>query len=234
LLQGRYGAKVVEGEPYLLAVTRYIHLNPVKVRAAREWPGAERKRRLNAYRWSSYPGYVSERYEKPWISYEVLEHYGRNKVAARRRYRGYTEVLVEDSDEDLARAFEASRYAIGDADFIARTERELAGRAADGVRSRDIDLPRARMDLERIDREVARWYGVEAGDLRRHGIVAGPCKVVAMELAVRLSGLTQREIGAHYGDISGQAVAMARKKLREGDASALRTAEELVNLLSRP
>jgi hypothetical protein len=28
LMQGRYGAKTVEGDDYLLALARYVHLNP--------------------------------------------------------------------------------------------------------------------------------------------------------------------------------------------------------------
>jgi REP element-mobilizing transposase RayT len=35
LFQGRFKAKLVEDEVYLLAVTRYIHLNPAKIAACR-------------------------------------------------------------------------------------------------------------------------------------------------------------------------------------------------------
>ncbi len=35
LFQGRFKAKLVEDDVYLLAVTRYIHLNPVKIAACR-------------------------------------------------------------------------------------------------------------------------------------------------------------------------------------------------------
>ena len=41
LFQGRFKAKLVEDEAYLLAVTRYIHLNPVKFAACRRM-GQER------------------------------------------------------------------------------------------------------------------------------------------------------------------------------------------------
>ena len=57
-LQGRFKAKLVEDRVYLLAVTRYIHLNPIKIAACRKLPRGERLRRLNAYRWSSYGGYA--------------------------------------------------------------------------------------------------------------------------------------------------------------------------------
>lgn len=49
--QGRYGAKLVEGNEYLLKLSRYVHLNPVKVEGMRREPVVER---LEALR--SYPG----------------------------------------------------------------------------------------------------------------------------------------------------------------------------------
>ncbi len=33
LFQGRFGSKLVEGDSYLLSLTRYVHLNPVFVSA---------------------------------------------------------------------------------------------------------------------------------------------------------------------------------------------------------
>ncbi len=59
LFQGRFGAKLVEDEVYLLAVTRYIHLNPVKIAACRRLSASERLHRLEAYPWSSYGGYAA-------------------------------------------------------------------------------------------------------------------------------------------------------------------------------
>ncbi|MBU4248404.1 MAG: transposase, partial [Verrucomicrobia bacterium] len=41
LLDGRYKAKLVEGDEYLLALSRYVHLNPVRVGALKDKPLAE-------------------------------------------------------------------------------------------------------------------------------------------------------------------------------------------------
>ena len=53
-MQGRFKAKLVEDHVYLLAVTRYIHLNPIKIAACRKLPRGERLRRLERLSWSSY------------------------------------------------------------------------------------------------------------------------------------------------------------------------------------
>ena len=43
--EARFKAKVVEEDTYLLAVTRYIHLNPIKIAACRRMSKAERVQR---------------------------------------------------------------------------------------------------------------------------------------------------------------------------------------------
>ena len=37
LVQGRYGAQPVQGNAYLMRLSRYIHLNPVRTRDAKKW-----------------------------------------------------------------------------------------------------------------------------------------------------------------------------------------------------
>ena len=49
VFQGRFRAKLVEDDVYLLAVTRYIHLNPVKIAACRRMNGRQRLARLEGY-----------------------------------------------------------------------------------------------------------------------------------------------------------------------------------------
>ena len=44
--QGRYGARLVEGNEYLLKLSRYVHLNPVKIAAVMSKSLAERLARL--------------------------------------------------------------------------------------------------------------------------------------------------------------------------------------------
>jgi len=54
LYSGRYKSPLVKGDEYLLRLSRYIHLNPVRVATRAETPVAEKVERLRAYRWSSY------------------------------------------------------------------------------------------------------------------------------------------------------------------------------------
>jgi putative transposase len=58
LMQGRYGARLVEKDAYLLRLSRYVHLNPIFTAAARLRPVRERIEILRQYRWSSYRSYI--------------------------------------------------------------------------------------------------------------------------------------------------------------------------------
>jgi REP element-mobilizing transposase RayT len=60
LMQGRYGARLVEADRYLLQLSRYLHLNPVRTRTAEKLTLAEQRQLLRRYRWSSYLSYIGE------------------------------------------------------------------------------------------------------------------------------------------------------------------------------
>ena len=77
-------------------------------------------------------------------------------------------------------------------------------------------LPRITTDIERIDRMVCARYGVTAEDLVRRGRGAGAAKFVAVELACRLTGMSQRAIGERYGGMTSAAVSNIRRRIREG------------------
>ena len=212
VFQGRFKAKLVEDDVYLRAVTRYIHLNPVKISAYRRLTARQRLTRLNAYRWSSYAGYVSAAKAEEFVTYEVLKEYGRDPAAARRQYRAYVEACLLDDDGPLLEAMAASRYAIGGPAFTEKTETRIEKRRSGEVQDRDVDLPRWGVALAEIDAAVAHRYGVEPPVLSTHGHHAGPAKSVAVVLASELANLSGRAIGEHYG-IGSSAIGAIHRRL---------------------
>lgn len=103
ILQGRYRSQLVEDESYLATLTRYIHRNPVKTRAAHSQPPADRKRFLLDYPWSSLPGYLRRSAAQEFVCYDALLGFGPSEEVARRAYRRFiAEKLAEDDPEALA------------------------------------------------------------------------------------------------------------------------------------
>jgi len=94
LFRGRYRAIVVEADAYLLALSRYIHRNPIE---------AGLVKRLETYRASSYPAYLKRQQAPAWLETGmVLGMMGGG--ARRQRYRQY----VEQTGADEVSTFYAS------------------------------------------------------------------------------------------------------------------------------
>jgi putative transposase len=214
LFQGRFKAKLIEDESYLLAVSRYIHLNPVKTAATRRWSAAQRLRHLESYRWSSYRGHVSKADVQEFMRYDVLKEYGRDPAAARRRYRAYVHACLTEDDGPLLDALAANRYSIGSESFVEKTDERIERRRTGGIQDHDLDLPRRVVALDDIDAAVARHFKIEEQRLSQHGHRAGPAKAVAVELAVRLADLSGRAVGGHYR-ISSTGVGAIHRRMAE-------------------
>lgn len=236
VLQHRYGGKLVHGDGYLLAVTRYIHLNPIKISEMSRASKRQRLAHLNRYPWSSYRGYIEQRQEEEMVNYrwrELTGVVGENR--RRSAYRRYVERFVTKDDDKMLTALELSPYAIGDRAFIDEIEAEIKEERQSVRSGADIVWPRTtRPDVEAMDEAVADEFGIGVDDLSMHGRRVGPAKSVAVELACRLCGLTQRAAGARYGDMSGAAAGYLRRALRTvlaKDSDLRRRVEQLEDAL---
>jgi putative transposase len=83
LFQNRYRSIVVEEEPYLLELVRYIHLNPLRAALV------QNLEELAAYPWSGHSALVG-RVGRPWqATREVLELFSADPREGRRQYRAF-------------------------------------------------------------------------------------------------------------------------------------------------
>jgi len=90
LLQGRYKAFVIEKETYLLAVARYIVLNPVRaklVKHPRQW------------KWSSYLSTAEAQDHPQWLCTDwILKLFGKEKRIAQKQYRQFVKAGTDVGD----------------------------------------------------------------------------------------------------------------------------------------
>lgn len=78
VLQGRYGAQVVEVDAYLMELARYVVLNPVRANLVSD---------PKDYEWSSYRATIGQVAAHSWLNADViLEEFGRKRKVAIRRY----------------------------------------------------------------------------------------------------------------------------------------------------
>jgi putative transposase len=95
LYQGRFKAIVVEADEYLKELSRYLHLNPVRLKRYKKLTIEEKVRILKKYNWSSLPGYMGLGKRDEFVTYGAVLGYmggtrrkGRNGIATL-FYRGY-------------------------------------------------------------------------------------------------------------------------------------------------
>ena len=101
LFDGRYKAKLVDGDDYLLALSRYVHLNPVKVAGIKSKLVEEKIRYLLEYPWSSYPGYIRKRSRFDFVEYAPVlgEMRGKEREGSKRYQKFVESGLAENDDE---------------------------------------------------------------------------------------------------------------------------------------
>ncbi len=238
VFQGRYKGFLVQEGDYLLELSRYLHLNPVRGRALGCGDPGERRRRLRKYKWSSYRGYAGLVKQKAFVREDlVLGEFGDCKRSQKSKVR-YRQFVEEGLLRELETPFDQVRWqsVLGDESF--------AQRIRDGLQSKH-EQPREMIGVrhvlqtaapdELIDR-VAKHYRItreKLVDERSHGSDA---RNVAMWLLRQKSALTLREIGLLFGGIDYAAVSdRIRRVDREIETrKQLRRTCEILNLEIRP
>jgi len=101
LLQGRYKAILVEADEYLVELSRYIHLNPVRVGIIE---------RPEQYPWSSYLSYTGHSKPPAWLRPGfILGCFAKQIDDARKRYRTFVEDrLGKEYDSPLKKSIGTS------------------------------------------------------------------------------------------------------------------------------
>jgi len=221
LMQGRFGAQVVEGDEYLLKLSRYIHLNPVNIRSLIDQPLNRRRAELRAYPWSSYQGYAGLAEAEKFIEGGPILAMMKGSAKKRQRaYRQYVEAGLAERDDELLEVLEASSWGIGGSEFQERI-RDLHTKLANKVkRSEDVSFRHASRKVSpgKVLEKVADKFRLKAADLcnRRYDCVA---RAVTAEMLGRYAGMNQRDIGRMLGMGTGSAVCQQLQRLRARRAS---------------
>ncbi len=207
LYQGRYKSYLVERDGYLSQVSRYIHLNPVKVSGMEQMAPARQILFLWNYRWSSLPGYISKANRFDFIDYSiVLEEYGGDNRDGRNRYRD--QIL-----NDLPAGIEMSdkvvgQFILGSENFVSWVQDTFLEGKADRERPA-VRKINSYISLEQALRAVENETGVKDG--RRS---TGTVRQIVMTILYSYAGLNNREIGELLG-VDYSTVSQGRKRLRQ-------------------
>jgi len=115
LFQGRYKAILVDKDSYLMQLSRYIHLNPVR---------AKLTEKPEDYPYSSYKGYISGGKEDIILRDFILSMLSKEKGEARKKYKAFTDSAIGLEIEDPTKKVYGGMI-LGGKGFIKETLKEL-------------------------------------------------------------------------------------------------------------
>ena len=212
--QGRYKSFLVEEGSYLLGLSRYLHLNPVRGMRLGSGNPMERRQRLRAYRWSSYRGYAG--LARPFDFVEeslVLGEFGGRAGGRRLAYRKFVEVGLT---REIENPFQAVRWQVvlGSESFGQEMRDRLGRRHREGREITSLRRAARATEPGKLLDKVAERYGVNPEILTKGGQRGMEARNVAMWMLWEITALSLREIGEIFGGMDYAAVAQRIRRTR--------------------
>ncbi|MBI1810395.1 MAG: transposase [Nitrospirae bacterium] len=181
LFQGRYKSYLCDKDAYLLALIRYIHMNPVRAGIVKN---------IDAYRWSSHRDYVAGGSGLVTTT-QVLRLFSGTLQTARKLYGDF---MGEEAASDKKGIYQVvDQQIVGNDEFIEAVERRLKRSAQ----------PLRKISMERLIRMVEEETGIDKATIvsRRRSkalrITRSVLVAVAREMGytmTELTGLLKRDI----------------------------------------
>lgn len=192
LFQGRFKAIIVDKDEYLVTLSRYIHLNPVRAHIIQ---------RPEDYKWTSYKAFLGKGNDAIVDTSDTLLYFSKQKSKAAKAYRRFVE--RENSEEENPFKEVDAGILLGGKKFKAKIQKLL-----DKIKA-DEELPqlkklREKVSIDKVIEICCKYYGRDREELFKRG--KDKCeRQIAIYLSKVLSGRKNIEVG-NYFDIKGPAI----------------------------
>ena len=212
VFQGRFKSLLVDEDEYLLPLSRYIHLNPIRTRLFKDADFPTKSEYLKKYPWSTFVGYCYLRKRNKNIDYGWLlsTYFGADTAKGRRQCREYVNHAIEGEIEN---PFEevVHQSILGTQDFVEWVRQKLPRKVQREIPS----LTKFQHDIsvENILGVVAKAGNAQAENLVDRKTKLKDLRQMAMELSYRYSNCKQKEIGAIFG-VDYSTVSQSRARLK--------------------
>jgi REP element-mobilizing transposase RayT len=217
LFQGRYKALLIDVDNYLLELSRYIHLNPVR---------AGITERPEGYHYSSYRAYIFPKEEALIFRDLLWSMVTKKRKKGPRYYREYVEAgLTEKSRKPLEKVY--GGVILGGKEFIEEVLRRLDDQ---DVQKKEIAhrrfLGAITSDMDEIIDLVCNQFKVSREQVQ----LTSPYKGYAVYLARKHTPFSNTEIGRYFGGISYSAVTKIGTRIKDRMKNDRKLREEMVEL----
>ncbi len=216
IFRGRFKAIVIDGDRYLTAVVRYIHLNPIEAGLAKE---------PDEYKWSSHKNYLKPKKAPQWLNVtELLEEF--------RSVREFQEFVLSGNEDKLKKFYTRSRQSpiLGGEDFRERVREKIGKIGREHPRHERVWL---RPSVNEVASNVATAYGTRVDEvLRWRKGSDSEARKVGMHLVKQLCDITLNEVAGMFGvssyGVVGWACNWVRVKM-EKDKRFRKKVEDIIN-----
>lgn len=220
IFQGRYKAMLVEKDAYLLELSRYIHLNPLRAGIVKS---------PEEYEWSSLPVYLKGKSSLPFkLQWEwILSLYGNSRGIAAKSYLDFIYDGIEGKGNPIKEV--KGGWILGSEKWMKRVIEkwgDFSSKELTGVREIKAKIP-----IGEMQRLVCKEFNVVEDDLRK-AIYNNTARNAIRYLTVRYCGLTLKEAGERYGGANYSAVGKAISRFKERMTDDRKLNKQIKQILS--
>ncbi len=216
VFQGRYKSILVDKDSYLLELTRYIHLNPVR---------AGMVKKPEEYQWSSYKGYLTKEGDGYIDKAQISQVISLDAMS----YREFIKEGINHKADPFKEVY--GGFILGRTKFIKEKLKELKEQVASGNYA-DQGRIVGHIGREEIAGVIAREYGKELEELRHLKNRPAKERNLAIYLMKRVSALSNIEISKYF-NLSSTAVSKVVGKVEREMVEKKHLRTEVEQLLSR-
>ena len=205
LFRGRYKAILVEKDEYLLQLSRYIHLNPIKMKR----PLVEK---LEDYPWSSYPAFVGKANAEKWLARD----YTYQLLGYKQKYHGYAKFIALGNSKEITDFYDKGNLAsVLASDGFKRWVYDSLLPSLTGLQKSHVLRPE--LTMASVTDGVAQFYGMAVDELLL--VIKGPDKgnearKVAMYLCQEILDQRLNDIANYFNLSHGGSVSFITHQIR--------------------
>ena len=203
LFQGRYKAIIVDKENYLLELSRYVHLNPLRAKIINK---------PQDYKWCSYGGYIRKKEVNNLNNYNwLLSIFGNEEKKSRRQYKEFVEEgIAKKLENPVKRA--VGNMILGSKEFIdsilVKIDRDEIGQE---IANRNEILKT--INPQEVIKEVSNKYKIKPIEITNTGTRNNEARNVAIYITRNVCELSNKETAKIFGGIKESAVSKVVKRL---------------------
>ena len=203
LFQGRYKAIIVDKENYLLELSRYVHLNPLRAKIINK---------PQDYKWSSYGGYIRKKEVNNLNNYNwLLSIFGNEEKKSRRQYKEFVEEgIAKKLENPVKRA--VGNMILGSKEFIdsilVKIDRDEIGQE---IANRNEILKT--INPQEVIKEVSNKYKIKPIEITNTGTRNNEARNVAIYITRNVCELSNKETAKIFGGVKESAVSKVVKRL---------------------